>query len=528
MKKLIISCDGTWNTQDEKDHDIPTPTNVVRLHNCIAATDARGAAQLKYYHPGVGTEGSLLKRIAGGAFGLGIDQNIMGAYRWLAANYADGDEIYVFGFSRGAYTARSLCGFIGAAGLADLSHCQDDGDCWKRVQTAYTTIYRVPAAQRPAVTWPSFKPNPATGKLHIRFLGVWDTVGSLGIPDDLALLNLLDRSQRWAFHDTTLGTNIDMARHAVAIDEMRASFTPTFWTLADGETVLNDPDDTGRVRQLWFPGVHSDIGGGYTDTRLSDVALKWMIEQAERAGLTFEPRMVNQIEILPHGLLHDSLSGAFKTLRTRPRNRPTMFDRSIDYHGSAIARDQDPPLTQSPYHHPMDRLAPGQVSEALPIYARNHWNETGIFLEAGATYEFSAQGEWLDATVACGPDGSRDGHFGFGEIGHLAGSLLGSLEHAYEKVTGNNEADFIGSRRAEAYPWFSLVGVIANDGPEKGRNPNPDGSPYAHQTFLIGKGPTPLTIKPTEAGYLYAFANDAWHFYGNNRGSVSLTVKRIS
>lgn len=524
-RKLIVTCDGTWNTADDKDNDIPAPTNVVRLYNCLAKTDAHGGPQLKYYHPGVGTDGSTLERFAGGAYGLGISRNIMSAYRWLAENYRSGDEIYLFGFSRGAYTARSLAGFIGCCGLLDLKHASVDQP-WERIRKAYEDVYRGGAKPEPA-TWPQLADAHGHTTIKIKFIGVWDTVGSLGIPDDLGLLNLFDDPKKWQFHDTQLGDHIELARHAVAIDEMRSSFTPTFWT-DQNENVVNDGH---RVVQLWFPGVHSDVGGGYAHCGLSDIALKWMIDEAAAAGLAFDPRYTAQIHPDPLGLLHDSLGGAFKALHTRPRNRPPLEPNSPHYHPSAWDRDAVPPITQSPYHHPTVHLAVGQSSEPINIYAREQWNETGLYLEAGATYQFTATGEWVDKTIACGPAGNVNRKFSPREIGQLVGTAIGRVESLFRFVTDNSTADFIGSRRDEKHPWFALIGAIANDGPmsEQGKptvNPHGDGSPYPHQTFLIGQGCT-LTINPTEEGYLYAFANDAWHFYGNNRGSVTLTVKRL-
>jgi uncharacterized protein (DUF2235 family) len=519
MKKLIVSCDGTWNTADQTDNEVPSPTNVVRLHNCLAAAAVDGTEQLKYYHPGVGTEGNAFQRALGGAVGLGLDKNIMGAYHWLARNYAAGDQIFLFGFSRGAYTARSLAGFIGRCGLLSLGNLSPT-ESWARVESAYTKGYRKRDAAWRDSAWAVEQPK-------VDFLGVWDTVGSLGLPDDFALLNLLDKAKNWSFHDTTLGAHILKARHAVAMDEMRASFTPTLWT-DENDHILNDPDDSGRVRQVWFPGVHSDVGGGYVECGLSDLALDWMIKQAELSGLAFDPAFKKQIRPDFQGLLHDSLRGAFKAMRSRPRNRPLLLETAA-YHDSAPLRDREPPVTQSPYHQPSVRLQVGESSAPIPIYARNHWNETGLFLEEGASYTFKADGQWLDGNVPCGPGGSKDGKFKLGELVNVASSLFGKLEGAFKKVTGNEQADFIGTRRSEQHPWLSLLGAIANDGPQHGTNPNGDGSPYPHQSFFIGEGSQqPLLIKPTEAGYLYAFANDAWHFYGNNRGSVNLTVTRVS
>src|SRR6185295_3142736 len=117
MGNIVVCADGTWNTPDQKDGGLPAPTNVVKLANALADTDARGVAQKKYYHPGVGSDGSAFDRVLGGGVGKGLDQNIMSGYKWLATEYRPGDDIYLFGFSRGAFTVRSLAGMIGCCGL---------------------------------------------------------------------------------------------------------------------------------------------------------------------------------------------------------------------------------------------------------------------------------------------------------------------------------------------------------------------------------------------------------------------------
>src|SRR5262245_37119282 len=117
MANVVVCCDGTWNTPDDKDREVPTPTNVVKIFNAVASSDGHGTEQARYYHPGVGTDGSWCDRLKGGGTGEGLDKNIMSAYRWLAAHYHAGDNIWLFGFSRGAYTVRSLAGMISRCGL---------------------------------------------------------------------------------------------------------------------------------------------------------------------------------------------------------------------------------------------------------------------------------------------------------------------------------------------------------------------------------------------------------------------------
>jgi hypothetical protein len=208
----------------------------------------------------------------------------------------------------------------------------------------------------------------------------------------------------------------------------------------------------------------------------------------------------------------------FKELKTRPRNVPRFAPKSADIHPSALDRHRNPPLHQASYWK-TKVLAKKTDSEFVEIFARERWNATSVFLESGVAYQLTATGQWLDGSVKSGPKGSKDGKFELSEIAHLASSGLGKLEDLFGKITGNVKADFWWTKRAEKFPWFALVGVIANsDGA------GPTGSLLDHETFLIGDG---MTISPTKSGYLFCFANDAWHAYDNNRGSVRLTIKRL-
>ncbi|MDJ0653675.1 MAG: DUF2235 domain-containing protein [Xanthomonadales bacterium] len=511
MKNLAVCADGTWCTADQEENGIPTPTNVVRLMNCLddqakIPTDGESvtvADQLRYYHPGVGTEGRILSRLKGGAWGEGLSKNIQSAYHWLARNYSPGDRIFLFGFSRGAYTVRSLGGVLGRCGLLNLAGVPPEKG-WKRVKTVYQNGYR---NKEPHSAWARNWKFHHKANTPIRFLGVWDTVGALGIPDDMPFLNLMDQPRKWNFHDTKIGKSVEVARHAIALDEHRASFTPTLWV-----SVPKNAD----VKQIWFPGSHSDVGGGYVQTGLSNIALIWMIQEAEAAGLAFKKGAVGQIQADPQCVLHDSFKGIFKAVRSRPRNTPKIKDDRV--HESARRRHESPPITQAPYR-PTTVLKKGDKPIVVDIYACERWNSTGLYLPEGK-YRFSARGEWLDWNIPCGPGGTDDGEFKLGEVAHLFGTTLGWLESAWKGVSGNEQADFKMTRRHEQWPWFSLVGAIANCK----RKPATDGTPHEHQEFLISAG---TTKNVSRGGYLYAYANDAWDFYDNNRGSVQLTVKRL-
>ena len=514
MANVIVCCDGTWNTADERDSGVPSPTNVAKIYNAISKTDAQGTEQRRYYHSGVGTEGSRFERFMGGALGDGLDKNIKSAYKWLAQNYSVGDNIYIFGFSRGAYTARYVAGMVCSYGLADFSSINlSDDEMWKRVDRVFEAdranadpltiadivFFNTLAGQSPKDTTP------------VHFLGVWDTVGALGIPNDMALLKLLDNIDAHQFQDTVLSDTVLHARHALAMDEQRETFTPTLWANAD-----KHPD----VKQIWFAGVHSDVGGGYIQTGLSDIALSWMMEEAKALGLDFRDGIFSQLSPDPRGILHDSCTGVFSALRTLPRAVPfvTGSGTSVNaFHPSAISRSSNPPIEQSPYWE-TTVLAQGG-STAVDVFARPHWNVTGIYLEKGVEYAFEATGQWMDSAIKCSPAGNTDAEFHFGEIAQMAGSALGQAEKLYKALTGDEQADFWGTKRVEEYDWFALVGVIAN-----GVGTDANGDPIPHETFLIGDGVP--SYCPKEGGYLYCFANDAWQTYGNNRGSVRLVVRR--
>ena len=514
MANIVVCADGTWNTPDDKEDEIPAPTNVVKLYNSLDSQDENGIEQKKYYHPGVGTDGTWWQRLGGGGVGLGLGDNIKSAYKWLAVNYRPEDKIFLFGFSRGAYTVRSLGGMVSSCGLLDLSSSElSDDTIWNLVDdmfNCYRAGKRAPAAPKGmSFHNPDARKRGAhTTKIH--FVGVWDTVGALGIPDDMGVLNLIDNPRHHSFHDTELSDTVLNARHAVAIDEQRHTFAPTLWSNIDQQRKRT-------VKQVWFPGVHSDVGGGYAVTGLSDGALDWMMGEAGALGLLFRAGARDQLHPDPRSLLHNSLTGVFAKLKSRPRNVPAFKKASTEFHRSAIDRHDNPPLYEATYWP--SRSLRRNEAVGLDIFARQHWNATGLYLEGGKKYSFTALGQWLDSGIKSGPGGSGDGKFELKEAFHVASSGLGKLEGLFGKITGNQEADFLWTKRVENLPWFVLVGVIAN-----GIGADPKGRLVDHETFKIGEG---VEYAPKRSGYLFCFANDAWHAYDNNKGSVRLTVKRL-
>ncbi len=258
-RRLILCMDGTWNSNDKSDK----VTNIIKLLRAIPAVDAQGVSQVTYYGRGVGTGKG--EKLRGGFSGSGLDNNIIDGYRFLGNNYHPGDEIYLFGFSRGAYTARSLGGLINLAGILHPT-------CLGGVLDEVVKIYRSDQSDKQTAI-KKLDGLQRHEQVRIKCIGVWDTVGSLGIPGDWA--KQLSFASRWYFHDVHLGPHVDVALHALAIDEKRGAFPPTLWERPKNQAPR--PDQT--VEQVWFAGVHSNIGGSYSDDRLSDITLDWMIKR---------------------------------------------------------------------------------------------------------------------------------------------------------------------------------------------------------------------------------------------------------
>jgi len=299
MKRIIVCCDGTWNKPGSTDRGKIVETNVEKIYNAIDNNTSLPVKQIKFYGQGVGTGFSSKDHILGGGTGLGIDRNIQDAYKFIMWSYEPGDELYLFGFSRGAYTVRSLAGLIRNCGVMkpEFLHL---------VEEAYH-LYR----DRTSLTHPDSDLMKAFKKSYgiqdetkVKFMGVWDTVGALGIP----LRWFQGLNKKYEFHDVKLSSQIKYAYHALAIDEQRKIFEPTLWEVSEDATKSPDPQ---ICEQVWFPGVHSNVGGGYADTGLSDVALKWMIEKAAATGLMFDKGYVDKIKANSCGELRDSAGGIF-------------------------------------------------------------------------------------------------------------------------------------------------------------------------------------------------------------------------
>jgi len=330
MKRIIICCDGTWNTPDQEDRGVNRPSNVVKTARAVRPSDDKGIVQSVYYDFGVGTGPGLDKWI-GGAFGKGLETNICDAYRFIINNYEPEDELYLFGFSRGAYTVRSLAGLIHNAGIIRKT----DSTLVSEAFELYKSHSEKPGSMK-SIRFRELNSFPET---TIKLIGVWDTVGSLGIPITNARRGTRKNHE---FHDVELSSSIRHAYHAIAIDEKRRPFFPTLWNK------WKDPDQ--KVEQVWFAGVHTNIGGGYKDSGLSNITLHWMLGKAGDCGLaldqTYLNNTINKGEY--SGELRNSIKGYFRLMRPRTRNIGQLEHANEDVDSSAIKRHKDMQCDYSP------------------------------------------------------------------------------------------------------------------------------------------------------------------------------------
>ena len=292
MKLLVLLCDGTWLGGDGA-----RSGNVVQLARAILARSAEGIEQITFYHEGQGN-GAALQGLGAGALGDGINRDIQCLYRFLVHNYSKGDELFLFGFSRGAYLVRSLVGMLRNAWLLRKEH----EALVPRAYHVYRTKWHADADN-------ALRFREAHSRaVRVRFLGVWDTVGALGIPLDLFAGFDADR---YNFHDTTLSRIVEHACHALAIDERRKPFAPTLW---------NTRSDRTRTEQAWFSGSHLDIGGGHHEAGLSHPSLRWMAEQARQSGLAVDHELIERISApRREAVVHSAISPAMRLFGTADR-----------------------------------------------------------------------------------------------------------------------------------------------------------------------------------------------------------------
>jgi uncharacterized protein (DUF2235 family) len=238
------------------------PPTQLKYEEAVLPVSHSGLQQIVYCDDGVGADKKGLARMISGGFGIGLERNIYEAYRFLCFNYEKGDELILYGFSRGAYTVRSLAGMIGRVGLVksvELKYIPEALELYRNHDDEASATFKRTFARDGSIT----------------LMGCWDTVGALGIPDKTPWIPFDDfRKGRYEFHDTNLGVHIERALHAVSIDEQRKEFLPTLMNQDSAAP------SSQKLKQVWFPGDHGCVGGGSWEKHgLSNGALKWMVDE---------------------------------------------------------------------------------------------------------------------------------------------------------------------------------------------------------------------------------------------------------
>ncbi|MGV3631715.1 MAG: DUF2235 domain-containing protein [Bacteroidota bacterium] len=341
-KNIVIFSDGT-NQKGGVNYN----TNVYKLFNMV---EDRTQDQVVFYDPGIGTD---WRHVAGAVSGWGFKDNVLDCYRFLFENYESEDHVYLFGFSRGAATVRSLSGFIHLFGILPKSRAD-------LIEQAFD-IYTINNKEKRERLAREFINKHHTMWCKIRFLGVWDTVAALGSPIKplnflTETLNLpfrfiriaLDRLFPHRFYSFGLSDSVEFARHALSIDEERHLFSPVIWDRLQ-------EDSTGRMKQVWFCGVHTDVGGGYKEEELSNISLQWMVREAEEKGLRLYENapMTRYFRALGEpkvdGYMHNELKFYFKR-QVRKWNPKTHGPVSI--HHTVLKRVKNNQNTDQPAYAP--------------------------------------------------------------------------------------------------------------------------------------------------------------------------------
>ncbi len=333
MKRIVICADGTWN-KPEEDLQKDYPTNVLKFSRAIKPLDETGIVQTVFYDWGIGSYHS---SAAGGALGKGLDKNIKDCYRFIVHNYDVGDELFFFGFSRGAYTVRSLSGMINNCSILKKENAN-------LINSAFELYKNSKFYVSHPLSVKFRQDNSVSEKTPIKFVGVWDTVGSMGLPT--SIFGFIKPKN--LFYDSKIGSIIQVARHALSIDEVRKDFEPTIW--------VQDNENRVDLKQVWFAGVHSDVGGGYkpdgNGRTLAEIPMLWMKKEAELQNLKFQPHIDVSIDpltakhneqkkfykllgkhvrdILPHTPIHISVKERYEK---DPKYRPENLETYLRFYG---------------------------------------------------------------------------------------------------------------------------------------------------------------------------------------------------
>jgi uncharacterized protein (DUF2235 family) len=527
-KHILVFMDGTWNDPTER-------TNVYKLFGMLDGVHKKVHAEEPlrdyehilsneheaFYLEGVGADGRH-QSVLGGSLGVGLHERVIDAFILVSRVYRPGDKIWVFGFSRGAWSARSLAGLIGRAGLlAPLEAMPPEAH--ETAEKLWLDCKRRQSMARGDAFWAQHDPCP------IKMVGVWDTVGALGIPvfNGIKTFDRLEKSL-FDFADLSLSPRVEHGRQALAIDETRVDFTPTLWEPRDG------------VHQVWFSGVHADVGGGYPSTGLSDITLQWMVDEVNAVhgqAMLNPASLPDPLQGDPIALRHDESRKTIWKLRPRePRQispdaalHPTVLERlrqRLDYRPRALAALS----TLEAYFHGSPSVEEAlQAQQDLPparhldananglhavVFSQKWWNATRVQVFKGETYSITATGEYLDKSTCCSADGYESPN-----------RLMRWMESA---------------RRVEQAPWFALIAAVHADADLEARNPDAANMltgafesgthrvgaiDDASQLVRVGRQGQ---ITADRDGYLYLFANDAAFAYSNNSLSVTATLQRRS
>lgn len=382
-RNIVVLSDGTGNAAGSR-----TPTNVWRLYQALDLSDPE--SQVAFYDDGVGTERWKPLRMIGGAFGYGLKRNVLEMYRFLSRSYRDGDRIFVFGFSRGAYAVRVLVGLVHHCGL--IGGARSEAELREMSRARYKVFRRrfsnVRTRLQDSLTGRRDSSREA-GWRHedappIAFVGVWDTVDAYGLPID-EMATAWDRFiYPYRFPDFRLSPIVGQAAHALALDDERHTFHPVLWDESGENPAEAAGEGRGepreRIRQVWFAGAHANVGGGYADDTLAHVPLDWMLSEIEdaegRSPLTFVPNareaLARKADI--HGKLYNSRSGLQTYYRFKPRNVMELCDDPVigvtakpRIHESVFLRIGEAAEHYAPFALPKDyEVVPLERGAAMP------------------------------------------------------------------------------------------------------------------------------------------------------------------
>jgi len=509
-KNIVVCADGTWNR--------PTVhTNVDRLFNvlpgepnAVAKTEAIDAflyrntpEQVAFYLEGVGAKVSRNDPLAG-ATGTGLHGKVLDGYLLLSRAYQPGDKLFLFGFSRGAYTVRSLAALIAKVGLLPPELAMQTG-CRQLANQRWWAFKHQNARLEPTA------PDAAEA-CPIRLVGVWDTVGALGVPffNGIDAMDDLER-HIFDFADLDLSERVAYGLHAMAIDEKRKDFVPSPWNPRHG------------VTQLWFPGVHSDVGGGYPFKGLADISFDWMLREAGTPEVGLRLEAVSGLAPDPLADRHESADSLVWALRSAPRDIPDdarlhpcvreRFAGRPDYRPASLAHHPEVAsfYTGVPVAEKLNtadpvtaiRTLPAKTSMTVRALAEKWWNGTGLAVHPGETYAIEAKGTWSDASHACDATG------------------------------WDGLAWMAGLRRVPEKNWFYLCLAVSADPLLECKNAGFFQGLFGavaqidKASAIIPVG-CAQTITISRPGLAYFFANDAPTHYGNNLGYLDVSITRIA